>query len=85
MKIKRKQPNEKIKNSSPRVEGEFFGTAIIGTKGQFVIPKQARDKLDMRPGDQIVLFGGKEGVMAVMKADQLSGLLAKLGIDDVLK
>ncbi|MCB9791074.1 AbrB/MazE/SpoVT family DNA-binding domain-containing protein [Candidatus Nomurabacteria bacterium] len=67
------------------MEGEFFGTAIIGTKGQFVIPKQARDKLDMRPGDQIVLFGGKEGVMAVMKADQLSGLLAKLGIDDVLK
>lgn len=85
MQLEKKQPKRNQKNKTINSEGEFYGTAVIGTKGQFVIPKQAREKLDMKPGDQIVIFGGKESVLAVVKADQLSTLLAKLGMDDLLR
>ena len=33
-------------------EGKYAWTVTVGTKGQIVIPKEARDVFDIHPGDQ---------------------------------
>ena len=38
----------------------------IGEKGQFVIPKEARDMFDLQPGDEILVLGDKERGIAVL-------------------
>ena len=35
----------------------LFGTTVIGERGQIVIPKQARDLLELKSGDTLVVLG----------------------------
>ncbi|WP_123610265.1 helix-turn-helix domain-containing protein [Mobilisporobacter senegalensis] len=35
----------------------IFGTVTIGERGQIVLPKKARDTLNMQPGDTLVVLG----------------------------
>ena len=35
----------------------FFGTVKVGERGQIVIPKEARDRFDIKPGDSLIVFG----------------------------
>jgi AbrB family looped-hinge helix DNA binding protein len=78
--IKQKQ-NQKQHTTKSKAENSFFpepqfyGTAVVGTKGQIVIPKDLRDASDIKTGDMVVLFLGKGGVIAMMKADQLNKVL----------
>ena len=45
----------------------------IGEKGQFVIPKEARELFDLQPGDEILVLGDKEkGIAIPPKAKQQS-------------
>ncbi len=37
----------------------------IGEKGQFVIPKEARELFDLQPGDEILVLGDKERGIAI--------------------
>ena len=44
-------------------KGKYAWTVKIGEKGQFVIPKEARELFDINPGDTIVLLGdAKRGI-----------------------
>lgn len=83
MKKTKKQKRKNKHNSTPPSQSvgdsQFFDTAIVGTKGQFVIPKNAREEYDIKPGDKILIFGGKGGVLAIVKAEMLHELLS--GID----
>ena len=36
-------------------EGKYAWTVTVGEKGQFVIPKQARDVFGIHPGDTLLL------------------------------
>jgi AbrB family looped-hinge helix DNA binding protein len=36
-----------------KLQIQLCGTANIGSKGQIVIPKQARDLLGLQPGDSV--------------------------------
>lgn len=40
-------------------EGKFLATVKIGSKGQIVIPKEARDLFGLKPGDSLVLMADK--------------------------
>ena len=42
----------------------------IGEKGQFVIPKQARELFDLQPGDEILVLGDKEKGIAILPKDK---------------
>lgn len=43
----------------------------IGEKGQFVIPKEAREMFDLQPGNEIVVLGDKkQGIAILPKAVQ---------------
>ena len=37
--------------------GKYAGTVTVGTKGQIVIPKEAREMFDIQPGDTLLLLG----------------------------
>ena len=52
-------------------EGKFAWMVKIGEKGQFVIPKEAREMFDLNPGDEILVLGDIEkGVAILPKAKQ---------------
>ena len=41
-------------------EGKYAWMVKIGERGQFVIPKEARELFDLQPGDEILVLGEKE-------------------------
>lgn len=52
-------------------EGKYAWMVKIGEKGQFVIPKEARELFDLQPGDEILVLGDKEkGIAVLPKAKQ---------------
>ena len=62
----------------------IFWTAKVGEKGQIVIPKEAREVYQIRPGDTLLILGDEEMGLVVTKpeimrelADQILGNLQK--------
>ncbi len=45
--------------------GKYAWTVKIGEKGQFVIPKEARDLFDIHPGDTIIVLGDTDRGLAI--------------------
>ena len=61
---------------------KLFGTATVGTKGQIVIPANAREELNIQPGDKLYIAGSTEKkVLFCLKEEQLESLIAKLTDD----
>ena len=46
-------------------KGKYAWTVKIGEKGQFVIPKEARDLFDIHPGDTIIVLADKKRGIAI--------------------
>ena len=46
--------------------GKYAWMVKIGEKGQFVIPKQARELFDLKPGDEILVLGDKEKGITIL-------------------
>lgn len=46
--------------------GKYAWMIKIGEKGQFVIPKEARDLFDLQPGNEILVLGDKERGLAIL-------------------
>lgn len=58
---------------------KLYGTATVGTKGQVVIPSDARDELDIQPGDRLYVVGSVEKKwVGFLKEDQLRELVEQL-------
>lgn len=47
----------------------IFGTVKVGTKGQIVIPKEARDIFDIKPGDSLLMLGDEKQGIALVKQE----------------
>lgn len=56
-------------------EEKYAWTAKVGEKGQIVIPKEARDLFDIKPGDTLLLLGDKEQGIAIVKGDLFHNIL----------
>ncbi|MDD6158754.1 MAG: AbrB/MazE/SpoVT family DNA-binding domain-containing protein [bacterium] len=56
-------------------EGKYAWTVTVGEKGQFVIPKQARELFGIRPGDTLLLLGDEEKGLALPRKAALSALM----------
>lgn len=57
-------------------KGKYAWSATVGEKGQIVIPKQARELFDIKPGDTIILLGDtKRGLAIPLKSvfDKFAG------------
>lgn len=57
---------------------KFIWTAKIGSKGQIVIPKEARDIFNMKTGDSIILFGDIKRGIAIAKYDDYSNFVQQI-------
>ena len=57
---------------------KFVGISKVGEKGQIVIPKEARDMFDIKPGDSIIVLCDKTRGMALLKADTIEDLTDKI-------
>lgn len=50
-------------------KGKHVWTAKVGEKGQIVIPKEAREIFDIKPGDTLLLLGDEAQGIAIVKND----------------
>ncbi len=58
---------------------KLYGTATVGSKGQIVIPSEAREELGLQTGDKLYIAGSPEKkVLFCLKEEQLQHLIAKL-------
>lgn len=55
-----------------------FGTAKVGDRGQIVIPKEARELFNIRPGDTLLILGEEETGLVVSRPEVLSDIANKL-------
>ena len=55
-------------------QDKFAWTVKIGEKGQFVIPKEARDIFDIHPGDTIIVLADKKKGIAIPPKKMFAGL-----------
>lgn len=46
--------------------GKYAWIVKVGEKGQFVIPKEAREMFDLQPGNEILVLGDVKKGIAIM-------------------
>jgi AbrB family looped-hinge helix DNA binding protein len=65
---------------APRTEKtkHLFGSVKVGERGQVVIPKEAREIFDIKPGDILLVLGDVERGIALVKADALQEFAQKI-------
>lgn len=51
-----------------------FGTAKVGDRGQIVIPKEARELFNIRPGDTLLIIGEENKGLIVSRPELLRDL-----------
>ena len=51
-------------------EGKYAWMVKIGEKGQFVIPKEARELFDLQRGDEILVLGDEERGIAILPKEK---------------
>ena len=56
----------------------IFGTVKVGERGQIVIPREARDKFDIKAGDTLIVLGDEKWGIAVTKSDVLQKFAADI-------
>lgn len=58
---------------------KLYGTATVGTKGQVVIPADAREDLGIKPGDRLYVVDAMNGSGVVfLKEEMLETVVEKL-------
>ncbi len=59
-------------------ENKFAWMVKIGEKGQFVIPKEARDMFDLQPGEEILVLGDKNRGIAILPKEKQKEYIARI-------
>ena len=65
-------------------DGKYAWMVKIGEKGQFVIPKEARELFSLQPGDEILVLGDQEKGIAIlpkeMQKEYITNIFSKIDI-----
>ena len=59
-------------------KGKNAWSVKIGEKGQFVIPKEARDMLGIKPGDTILVLGDEERGIAIPPKETMDKMIFRI-------
>ena len=59
-------------------EGQYAWTVTVGTKGQIVIPKEARDVFNINPGDHLLILADVKQGMAIPPKDSFDEYFKKI-------
>lgn len=63
----------------PLNDKKLYGTATVGTKGQVVIPADAREELKISTGDRLYVIGSPgKGFACLLKEEALESVLEHL-------
>lgn len=60
------------------LDGKYAWMVKIGEKGQFVIPKEARELFDLQPGCEILVLGDRERGLAILPRRAQSEYLSRI-------
>ncbi|AHB42125.1 Transcriptional regulator, AbrB family [Candidatus Saccharibacteria bacterium RAAC3_TM7_1] len=64
---------------NPLHDRKLYGTATVGTKGQIVIPSDAREELNIQPGDRLYVVCGMDGAgLVLIKEEKLAEMIDKI-------
>lgn len=55
-------------------EGKYAWTVKVGEKGQIVIPKEAREIFNIRPGDTLIVLADEKQGIAIPPKDMFAQL-----------
>lgn len=58
--------------------GKYAWMVKIGEKGQFVIPKEARELFDLQPGNEILVLGDVKRGIAILPKEVQSEYITKI-------
>lgn len=58
--------------------GKYAWMVKIGEKGQFVIPKEARELFDLKPGMEILVLGDREKGIAILPRNRQHEMLQNI-------
>jgi AbrB family looped-hinge helix DNA binding protein len=62
-------------------EKKLYGTATVGTKGQIVIPADAREELKIATGDRLYVIGSPhKGFLGLLKEDTLEQFIEQTNL-----
>lgn len=67
-----------------RTSRRVIGTAKVGDRGQIVIPKEARELFDIKPGDTLLILGDEDAGLIVSRPEILSDIAQRI-LDSVNK
>lgn len=56
----------------------FYGTTIIGEKGQVVVPIEARKRLNLKKGERLLVFGMGGDMVALIKLSRVEKIAQHL-------
>ena len=62
-------------------EEKYAWMVKIGEKGQFVIPKEARELFDLQPGDEILVLGDRERGIAILPKSKQQDFIKQIFSD----
>ena len=62
-------------------EGKYAWMVKVGEKGQFVIPKEARDLFDLQPGSTILVLGDTKRGLAILPRELQSEYISRIFSD----
>lgn len=69
--LSRDMSEEEVQHLGPKGK-HFFGVVKVGERGQIVIPKQARERYRIKPGDKLIVLGEDETMgLAILKSEQI--------------
>ena len=58
--------------------GKYAWMVKIGEKGQFVIPKEARDLFDLQPGNEILVLGDENRGLAILPKEMQKEYITRI-------
>ena len=68
----------KTKVAPAPIGKHIFGTVTVGSKGQIVIPKAARDTFNLTDGDKLVILGDESEGIALIKSEIFEKKMQKM-------
>ncbi len=62
--------------TGPAEGKRIYGIVTVGERGQIVIPKEARDRYNIRPKDKLLILSPplphrKKGILVLIKAEEI--------------